>query len=217
MKKKIKIFVLLIVLMCFTNIGVKAATANLSVSSSNVNVGDTFTVTVNASSVASWNINMSATGPVSNCSIIQSNSQKEEVDSNKSFSTTCTATAEGAINLVLSGDVSGVNDDNSISISDSKSVMVSQKTTVTPEITSSKTDDKVENKTKTDTEKKDESKSENNNLKELLVEGYTLTKVSNNKYTLSVPNDVTSINIKATLEDVKAKVTGIGNSMTPIL
>ena len=54
------------------------------------------------------------------------------------------------------------------------------------------------------------NKSQNNNIKELTVEGYSLTKVDNNNYTLTVLNDVTSINLGATLEDSKASVVGTG-------
>ena len=52
--------------------------------------------------------------------------------------------------------------------------------------------------------------SKNNNLKTISIEGYELVKVDNNNYTLSVTNDVTSINIDVLAEDAKAKVTGIG-------
>lgn len=55
------------------------------------------------------------------------------------------------------------------------------------------------------------NKSQNTNIKEITVDGYTLTKVDNNNYTLTVSNDVTSINLKATPEDSKSKITGTGN------
>lgn len=53
--------------------------------------------------------------------------------------------------------------------------------------------------------------STNNNLKEIKVDGYNLKKVDNNNYTLEVMNNVDSINISATAEDSKAKVTGTGS------
>ena len=55
------------------------------------------------------------------------------------------------------------------------------------------------------------NKSTNNKLKELSVEGFSLTKVDANNYTLTVPNNITSINIKAAADDKKAKVTGTGS------
>lgn len=55
------------------------------------------------------------------------------------------------------------------------------------------------------------NKSQNTNIKEITVDDYTLTKVDNNNYTLTVSNDVTSINLKATPEDSKSKITGTGS------
>lgn len=52
--------------------------------------------------------------------------------------------------------------------------------------------------------------STNNNLKEIKVDGYSLKKVDGNNYTLEVMNNVDSINISATAEDTKAKITGTG-------
>lgn len=54
------------------------------------------------------------------------------------------------------------------------------------------------------------SLSQNNNIKELSIDGHKLVKVDNNNYTLSVSNDVTSINVNATAEDAKSNVTGTG-------
>lgn len=52
--------------------------------------------------------------------------------------------------------------------------------------------------------------STNNNLKELTIEGFNTEKIDNNNYSLTVDNDITSININATTEDEKAKVDGNG-------
>lgn len=52
--------------------------------------------------------------------------------------------------------------------------------------------------------------SKNNNIKNLSIEGYELTKVNNNNYTLTVSHDIKSINVNASAEDSKAKVTGTG-------
>ena len=54
------------------------------------------------------------------------------------------------------------------------------------------------------------SLSKNNNIKSLSIEGYELVKLDNNNYTLTVSNDITSINVNAFAEDSKAKVTGTG-------
>ena len=52
--------------------------------------------------------------------------------------------------------------------------------------------------------------SKNNNLKNISVEGHTLTKIDDEHYSLSVSNNVTSVNVNATAEDAKATVTGTG-------
>ena len=54
-------------------------------------------------------------------------------------------------------------------------------------------------------------KSTNNKLKSLSIEGYKLDKIDENNYSLTVPNNVTSINLVAEAEDSKAKINGIGN------
>ena len=59
-------------------------------------------------------------------------------------------------------------------------------------------------------EKPVDNRSKNNNLKSISVDGFQLVKVNNNNYTLTVSNDVTSINVSATAEDAKAKVSGTG-------
>ena len=53
-------------------------------------------------------------------------------------------------------------------------------------------------------------KSTNNNLKSLSIDGFELVKVDNNNYTLTVSNDITSVNVNASAEDSKANVTGTG-------
>lgn len=53
-------------------------------------------------------------------------------------------------------------------------------------------------------------KSTNNNLKSLSIDGFELVKVDNNNYTLTLSNDITSINVNASAEDSKANVTGTG-------
>lgn len=52
--------------------------------------------------------------------------------------------------------------------------------------------------------------SDNNNIKELSIDGFELIKVDDTKYTLSVGNHINKLNIKATLEDNKSKIEGIG-------
>ncbi len=197
--KKIKFLLVSLVSIFAFNVNVFAASGNLSVSSGSVYVGDSFTVTANVSSAAAWNVHVSASGPVSGCSINQADATADAMDTNKSFSATCTATGEGTITIRLSGDVTSASDGNAVNISGSKSVSVTAKPTPP-----SNNNNKQNNNTT-------DNRSKNNDLKELSIEGYDLVKVDSNNYTLTVTNDVTNINIKATAQDEKAKVSGNGS------
>ena len=67
--KKIKIILMLLISIFIFKINIFAASGNLSVSSTNVYVGDSFTASVNVNSAAAWNVHVTATGPVKDCSI----------------------------------------------------------------------------------------------------------------------------------------------------
>ena len=211
MKKAKYILISLISLFAF-NINVLAASGSLSVSSENVYVGDNFTVIANVNSAAAWNVHVSASGPVSGCTINQADATADALDTNKSFNATCTATGEGVITIRLSGDVTSAADGNAVNISESRNITVATKPTP-PIETNNDSNNNVNsaNNSNSNNNKTVDKRSKNNNIKELSVEGYNLTKVDNNNYTLLVPNNVASINIKATAEDSKSKVTGAGN------
>jgi len=198
--KKIKFLLIFLISLFIFNLNVLAASGSLSVSSGSVYVGDSFTVTVNVKSSAAWNVHVTSSGPVRGCSINQADATADALDTNKTFTTTCKATGEGTIIIRLSGDVTSASNGNAVNISGSKSVTVTTKST-------SSNDNSNNNNKPTTTD----NRSKNNNIKELSVDGYELVKVNANNYTLSVPNYVTSINIKATAEDTKSKVTGAGN------
>ena len=214
--KRISYIIIAVLTIFIFNIYVNAASANLSVSSNSAYVGDTFTVSVNVSSSAAWNIHVSSSGPVSGCSIVQADATADALDTNKTFTASCTATGEGVVTISLSGDVTSALDGNAVGISGSKTVSISKRPSVpstpstptTPTVPS--TPNQNQNNNNDNKEEKKEDKSKNNNLKDISIDGYNLTKVDNNNYTLSVSNDVASINIKASAEDSKAKLTGDG-------
>ena len=215
--EKLKFLLALIISIFVLNTNVFAASGNLSVSSERVYIGDSFTVTTNISSAAAWNVHVSASGPVSGCSINQADATADAMDTNKSFTATCTATGEGVITITLSGDVTSATDGNAVNISGSRSVTVSPRPAPPTENNNNNSNNDTNNVNNNNNNpninnnQATDNRSKNNNIKEVSIEGYNLTKVDNNNYTLSVPNDVTSINIKATAEDSKSKVTGIGN------
>ena len=218
--KKIKILLISLISMFAFNTSVYAASSSISVSSGNVYVGDSFTVSLYVTSSAAWNVHVTSSGPVSGCTIHQADASADALDTNRSFSTTCTATGEGTIVIRLSGDVTSASDGNAVSVSGSRSVSVSQKPAPTPSPTPSQpgnNTNKNNNQTNNNNNKQNstqndgDNKSKNNNIKNISVDGYNLIKVDSNNYTLSVTNDVTNINVKATAEDSKSKVTGTGN------
>lgn len=206
---KIRFLLILLVVSFVFEVNVLAASGSLSVSSENVYIGDSFTVTANINSAAAWNVHVSASGPVSNCTINQANATDDALDTNKTFSATCIATGEGTINIVLSGDVTSASDGNAVAISESKNVIVTSKPILTPDQTPKPQPNPTPTPSNNDDKVDDRSK--NNNLKELSVDGYKVVKVDNNNYTLTVSNDVRSIKVNAISEDTKATVTGSGN------
>ena len=210
--KKVKILFILFISIFVFNINVLAASGNLSVSSNSVYVGDSFTVSANISGVAAWNVHVNSSGPVSGCSIDEADTTADASDTNKTFSVTCTAIGEGIITITLSGDITSENDDSATSISGSRSVVVSKKPTQPSNNNDSNNNNNNNNSTSSNKNNQTiDNKSKNNNIKDLSIDGYELTKIDNNNYTLSVSNDVTSINVKATAEDSKSKITGTGN------
>lgn len=217
--KKIKILLISLISMFAFNTNVYAASSSISVSSGNVYVGDSFTVSLYVNSSAAWNVHVTASGPVSGCTIHKADASDDALDTNRSFSATCTATGEGTIVIRLSGDVTSASDGNAVPVSGSRSVSVSQKPAPTPSPTPSQPGNNNNNNNQTNnnnnkqnsTQNDGDNKSKNNNIKNISVDGYNLIKVDSNNYTLSVTNDVTNINVKATAEDAKSKVTGTGN------
>lgn len=217
--KKIKILLISLISMFAFNTSVYAASSSISVSSGNVYVGDSFTVSLYVTSSAAWNVHVTSSGPVSGCTIHQADASADALDTNRSFSATCTATGEGTIVIRLSGDVTSASDGNAVSVSGSRSVSVSKKPAPTPSPTPSQPGNNNNNNHQTNnnnnkqnsTQNDGDNKSKNNNIKNISVDGYNLIKVDSNNYTLSVTNDVTNINVKATAEDSNSKVTGTGN------
>ncbi len=192
------------------SMNVFAASGSLGVSASNVHVGDSFTVTVNVNSAAAWNIHVSASGPVSGCSINQADASSDAMDTNKSFSTSCKATGAGKITITLSGDVTSAASGNAVNVASSKSVTVTQKPTSSSS-TSTSTNTNASAKTNTNTRVSVDTRSNNNKIKELAIEGYELTKIDDYNYVVSVPNYITSVNVVATAEDSRTTVAGAGS------
>lgn len=216
MKKIRKLVITIILTLIFiATKDVYAASGSLSVSSSSVYAGDSFKAIVNVSGAASWNVHVSASGPVSGCSINEAGDTGDESNQNKTFEANCTATGEGTITISLSGDVSEALPNHDIinsSISGTKTVEVKKKQGPLPSqvVKPNQSQNQTQTNTKDDKKEEEVKKSNNNKLKELAVVGYDLIKTDDNNYRLSVGYDVDVIVVKAVAEDKKAAITGNG-------
>lgn len=196
MKKYLKIIVLgIIVSLSFTK-DVNAASANISVSKSanQIVVGQSvkFTVTISSSSpLGSWDFDVVATGGTLTAGqghivdYAASSNQKS-----KSYSYTVRANSKGTINLRVRNSLVYGFDLQKMSVSNGSS--------------------SVKVITKADLEA---TYSDNNNLKNLTVEGYQLTPSFNKntlEYSVELPTEIEKINVIATKEDSRATVTGGG-------
>lgn len=217
MKKIRKLVITIILTLIFiATKDVYAASGSLSVSSSSVYAGDSFKAIVNVSGAASWNVHVSASGPVSGCSINEADASGNAKNTDNTFTTTCTTTGEGTVTIVLTGDVTSESDDNATYISGTKTVEVKKKQgplpsqVVKPNQSQNQTQNQTQTNTKDDKKEEEVKKSNNNKIKELAVVGYDLIKTDDNNYRLSVGYDVDVIVVKAVAEDKKAAITGNG-------
>lgn len=125
------------------------------------------------------------------------------------FTTSSAGTA--TINVSCSELVDGTNFDTHSCSGTSKTITIKAKETTQPSNpTPSNPTTQPQTTQPSNNNQSQSNLSKNNNIKSLIVEGYELEKVDNRNYTLSVPNNVTSININAVAEDSKAKINGIG-------
>ena len=102
--KKAKLM-LIFTIVCFAFIPKVFATNYMSVSKENVKVGESFDINVNFDSIEAWEINVTTTGPVGECSILEENATQDNQNVPKEFKTTCNATEAGTITITLSGNV----------------------------------------------------------------------------------------------------------------
>ena len=214
--KKLKIFLLLLVLLCISKTNVYAASGSLSTSTGTVYVGDSFTVSVNVFSAAAWNVHTSVLGPVTGCIINQADATADAMDTNKTFNATCTATSEGIITIRLNGDVTSAVDGNSVALYGSRNVSVisrpvpSNQNNNNNNQNNNNSNSQNNNNQNNKSSKDEEDKSTNINIKEISVDNYKLEKQDNNNYSLILSNDIKEINVKAVAEDNKSIITGTG-------
>jgi len=203
MKKLINNIVIVVLLMIFPMVikatgGISASPASLT-----IEVGSTKSFNIIATNTIGDVSISSSNGGVAQVSTSYWTTGMVEEDQTKTGSVTVTGVSEGTSTITLVLDAATFDPEDLYGQTRTVVVNVVPKKTPTPTPQPSNNDD-------SNKEEKKEDKSNNNNLKEISIEGYELTKVDNNNYTLSVSNDVTSINVNATAEDTKATITGTG-------
>lgn len=117
----------------------------------------------------------------------------------KTGSITVTGNSVGTTTITLTIDAATFDGDDLAGQTKTVTVNVVEKPTPQPS-----------NPTPSNPQPQQPQKSTNNNLKNLSIDGFELVKVDSNNYTLTVSNDIDSINVNASAEDSKANVTGIG-------
>lgn len=188
-----------------------AATLSISTSKSSVAPGETFTVTVTLNEAA---------GPISATTSGGTGSASQWLE-NSSFSFTCTAGSSGSVTITASGTVGDFATETDISIGKTKSVAIIQPTpepTPTPEPEPTPTpSNNTSNNTKpnTNTSTPTVKKSSNSNLESLqIAEGVFSPEFAKNvyEYAITVPNEITKLNISASQEHSRATVKVVGNN-----
>lgn len=175
---------------------VDAASLSISTSKSTVSPGETFTVTVSLNGGA---------GPINASASNGSGSGGGFLD-NGSTSFACTAGSSGTVSISASGTVGDYATENDVYVSASKSVSISTSTSSSGGTTTKKPT--------TTTPKVEVKKSDDSTLKALIVaEGAITPEFSSatREYTLSVPNEITTVNVTATVNNSKAVATVTGN------
>lgn len=194
----LKKLLITLILMTFTILGltIKSNAASLSIktSKSTVSPGESFTVTVTLSNGAGY---------------VTSGGQTQWLD-NSSFSYTKTAGNSGSISITASGTAADYTTEKDETVSASTTVKIQDKNSGGSSNNGSPT--KKPTTTKPVEEKE---KSKDSSLKELAIAEGTITPEFNKdvkEYVLTVPNEITSVNVTATPTDSKAKATVEGNT-----
>lgn len=200
MKKHIlKTLIIFIVLI----LAPKANAQSIFVSSSNVYVGDSFSAGFTLTTAA-WDVSMTATGPVSGCSFHEVSDSGTGYNTTKTFSANCTATGTGTINISISGNHTPDTSDYSQPVSGNATVNVTERPYTPPSGGGGGGGNY--------TPQPATPKNTNNFLSSLEVSNCDLTPKFNKDELNYSCKDVTvdKVEIKATAEDQKATVNGIG-------
>ena len=182
-----------------------ATSISISTSKSSVAPGESFTVTVSAVGA----------GPV-NTTVSNGSGGKRDFLDNSSYSFTCTAGSSGSVTIYASGTLGDYATGDEANRSASKTVSIVQPNKNTGENSNGSSSNggnttrkpNTNNSTKP-TETKEEKKSTDSTLSSLSIAEGAITPEFNKdvkEYAITVPNEVTKLNITATPTDSKATV-----------
>lgn len=211
MKKFLTYLLLMLMVFIPTNAfavgGISVSPASLTIEEGS---SQTFTITA-VNTIGDVSISSSNSG-VASVSAGEWGTGMVEAGQTKSGTVTVTGNSAGSATIVLSINGATFDEEDLSGQTRTINVNVVAKPTPppTPDPTPTPTPTPDTGNTDNKPNNQPDEKSKNNKLKELLVEGYEIVKIDDNNYTLAVSNDVTSINVKATAEDSKAKVAGDG-------
>ena len=176
-----------------------ATSISISTSKSSVAPGETFTVTVSAKGA----------GPVT-ATVKNGSGGKTEFLDNNSYSFQCTAGSSGSVTISASGTLGDYDTGEDTNRSATpKSVSIVQPSSGNGSSSSGGTTTKKPTTTTKPTETKEEKKSTDSTLSSLsIAEGAITPEFSKDvkEYAITVPNEVTKLNITATPTDSKASV-----------
>lgn len=198
MKKTVLQIVIILSLVILINLGlttISNAALSISTSKSSVSPGEKFSVTVSVSSNEAGHIKLSA----NNGTLSQTNI---DLMSSSSATVTCTAGSSGTITINASGTVANYDTETEANQTASpKTVTIVQPKPVTPSEPS------------TPSTPATPTKSSNANLSNLGINPYDFRgfKAANTSYSVSVPNNVSTISIYATAQHSAAKISGTGS------
>ena len=214
LKRSIILLLIIGFVLFLMSIKSNAASISISTSKSTVSPGERFTVTVSANGGAGY-VNLSA----SNGSL---SSGQLDLMLQSSGSVTCTAGSSGSITIYASGVIADYSTEQDESKSTSKTVQIvssgsgSSSGGSSSGGSSSKSSSSSTKKTNNNTtqDKEEKEKSTDSSLNELTVAEGTISPEFNKdvkEYTVSIPYEVTEVNVTAVPTDSKATVEVNGN------
>ena len=209
MRRKISYILICLLSFIVFNKEVNAGSLSIWANKSSVYVGDTVTISVSANNLAgSFNIISS------DSSVLSGGASNVWLESN-TYTYTFTAKSTGSATIsakpISVSDTEGAGGD----YTDTKSVTISVVNKPSPSSggSSGSSGGRSSSSSRSGTTADKKTYSSNNYLENLSIEGYDLSPSFDKEtleYNVEVPNDVTKVNINASVEDDKAEVSGTG-------